>query len=88
MFNATWADSFAFTADETGLPVCLICYERLANNKKSNVPRHFQNKHAAFAQKYSDGDEWKSRFGTDMEGWSEQKSLQEVDEVSSLKYIC
>ena len=57
MFNATWADSFAFTADETGLPVCLICYEKLANNKKSNVPRHFQNKHAAFAQKYPDGDE-------------------------------
>lgn len=21
MFNATWADSFAFSADETGLPV-------------------------------------------------------------------
>ncbi|XP_059843836.1 SCAN domain-containing protein 3-like [Hypanus sabinus] len=55
----TWADSFAFSADETGLPVCLICNEKLANNKKSNVARHFQNKHAAFAQKYPDGDERK-----------------------------
>lgn len=58
-FNGTWADSFAFTADETGLPVCLICNEKLGNNKKSNVARHFQNKHAAFAQKYPDGDERK-----------------------------
>ena len=56
-FNATWADSFAFTPDETGLPVCLICGEKLANNKKSNVVRHFQNKHTAFAEKYPDGDE-------------------------------
>jgi len=58
-FNATWADSFAFTADETGLPVCLICNQKLTNNKKSNVARHFQNKHAAFAQKYPNGDERK-----------------------------
>ncbi|XP_059819303.1 general transcription factor II-I repeat domain-containing protein 2-like [Hypanus sabinus] len=58
-FNDTWTDSFAFTVDETGLPVCLICNEKLANNKKSNVARHFQNKHAAFAQKYPDGDERK-----------------------------
>ena len=42
--------------------VCLICYEKLANNKKSNVPRNFQNKHAAFAQKYPDGDERKKPF--------------------------
>ena len=58
-FNATWADSFAFTTDETGLPVCLICNEKLANHKKSNVARHFQNKRAAFAQKYPNGDERK-----------------------------
>ncbi|KAI5088835.1 general transcription factor II-I repeat domain-containing protein 2-like, partial [Silurus meridionalis] len=48
-----------FTVDQTGLSVCLICNEKLANNKKSNVARHFQNKHAAFAQKYPDGDERK-----------------------------
>lgn len=40
-----------------GLPVCLICGEKFANNEKSNVARHFQNKHTAFAEKYPDGDE-------------------------------
>ena len=45
MFNATWADSDAFTPDETVLPVRLMCGEKLANNKKSNVARHVQNKH-------------------------------------------
>ncbi|XP_066471497.1 protein FAM200C-like isoform X2 [Tiliqua scincoides] len=58
-FNAAWADSFGFTADKTGLPVCLICGAKLANNKKSNVERHFQNKHIAFAEKYPDGEERK-----------------------------
>uniref|UniRef100_A0A3B4C9Y8 HAT C-terminal dimerisation domain-containing protein n=1 Tax=Pygocentrus nattereri TaxID=42514 RepID=A0A3B4C9Y8_PYGNA len=58
-FNDTWADSFAFTSDESGLPVCLICGEILANNKRSNVARHFQNKHRAFAEKYPEGElEW------------------------------
>ena len=50
-FNASWKDLFAFTADKTGLSVCLICAEKLANNKKSNLKRHFQNKHTAFAEK-------------------------------------
>lgn len=59
--NTTWADSFAFIADETGLPVCLRCKEKLANNKKSNVARHFQNKHAAFTQRDLDGDERKKK---------------------------
>ena len=54
-FNASWTNSFAFIVDKTGLPVCLICSEKLANNKKSNVERHFQNKHLSFVQKYSDG---------------------------------
>lgn len=29
--NATWVDSFAFTADETLSAVCLICSDKLAN---------------------------------------------------------
>ncbi|KAM9717454.1 general transcription factor II-I repeat domain-containing protein 2A-like isoform 1-T1 [Menidia menidia] len=58
-FNATWTDHFAFTADETGSPVCLICGERLANNKKSNVERHFENKHSVFAKRYPEGEERK-----------------------------
>ena len=56
MFNATWGDSFAFTGDETGLPVCLICNEKLANNKKS---KDISRINTAFAQKYLEGDERK-----------------------------
>lgn len=37
----------------------LICNEKLANKKKSNVARLFHNKFAAFPQKYSDGVERK-----------------------------
>lgn len=40
------------------MPVCLICGEKLANNKKSNVERHFQTK-KAFAEIYPAGDERK-----------------------------
>ena len=59
IFNDSWADSFAFSSDEGSLPVCLICGEKLANNKRSNVARHFHNKHTAFAEKYPEGEERK-----------------------------
>ena len=50
--NLTWCtDSFAFTASNTDLLVCLACGEKVANNKKSNVERHFLNKHNAFVKK-------------------------------------
>jgi len=36
-FNSSWTDAFAFTASSTGLPVCLICDEKLANNKNQTL---------------------------------------------------
>ena len=58
-FNSAWTYLFAFTANDAGLPVCLICGEKISNNKKCNIERHFQNKHLAFAEKYSTEDERK-----------------------------
>ena len=37
----------------------MLCNEKLANNKKSNVERHFLNKHNVFAEKYPAGDQRK-----------------------------
>ena len=51
-FNDVWPDSFAFTSDESGLPVCLICGEELANNKRSNVARHFNTSQKTIAYTY------------------------------------
>ncbi|XP_060788258.1 general transcription factor II-I repeat domain-containing protein 2-like [Neoarius graeffei] len=48
-FKEEWTDAFAFIANAEGLPACLICNEKLSNNKKSNLERHFQLKHAKFA---------------------------------------
>lgn len=59
-FNSSWTESFAFIANAEGLPACLLCNEKLSNNKKSNVERHFQGKHATFAAKYPVGSERKS----------------------------
>ncbi len=50
---------FAFRANAAGLPVCLICGKKYANNQKCNIERHFQKKHTAFAEKYPAGDERK-----------------------------
>lgn len=58
-FNNAWPDEFAFITDQSGLPVCLLCGEKLANNKRSNVASHFQNKHTAFAGKYPEGEDRK-----------------------------
>lgn len=67
----------------------LICGENLANNKKSNVERHFQTKHTAFAEKYPSGEKKKKNsFGTAVESLSEQKYFEEVGEIYKLKYFC
>ena len=47
MFSATWAESYVFNPDKTGLPVRLICGEKMGRNNKSNVARYVRNKHTA-----------------------------------------
>ncbi|GLV33228.1 hypothetical protein CBL_08396 [Carabus blaptoides fortunei] len=59
VFNKEWTESFAFIQDLDGRPTCHICHEKLANNKKSNLERHFSIKHTTFAKKYPAGDERK-----------------------------
>ncbi|CAL1273061.1 unnamed protein product [Larinioides sclopetarius] len=55
-FNWVWTESFAFIYNTDGLPTCLICYEKLAHNKKSNLERNFTTRHIQFARKYPTGD--------------------------------
>ncbi|GBN05242.1 hypothetical protein AVEN_57670-1 [Araneus ventricosus] len=55
-FNQDWTESFAFICNTDGLPTCLICHEKLAHNKKSNLERHFTTKHIQLAGKYPTGD--------------------------------
>ncbi|GBN43754.1 General transcription factor II-I repeat domain-containing protein 2 [Araneus ventricosus] len=55
-FNQNWTESFAFICNTDGLPTCLICHDKLAHNKKSNLERHFTTKHTEFAGKYPTGD--------------------------------
>ncbi|GBM18250.1 hypothetical protein AVEN_39014-1 [Araneus ventricosus] len=55
-FNQDWTESFGFIFNTDVLPTCLICHEKLAHNKKSNLERHFTTKHTQFAGKYPTGD--------------------------------
>ncbi|GFX62248.1 uncharacterized protein TNCV_3306221 [Trichonephila clavipes] len=55
-FSVEWAENFAFIQNLNGLPTCLICKEKFAHNKKSNLERHFTMKHASFSTKYPPGD--------------------------------
>ncbi|GBN03283.1 hypothetical protein AVEN_120185-1 [Araneus ventricosus] len=55
-FNQDWMESFAFICNADGLPTCLICHEKLAHSKKSNLERHFTTKHTQFAGKYPTAD--------------------------------
>ncbi|GBL87146.1 hypothetical protein AVEN_171016-1 [Araneus ventricosus] len=53
-FNQDWTESFAFICNTDGLPTCLLCHEKLAHNKKSNLERHFTTKHTQFADESCD----------------------------------
>lgn len=55
-FHQDWTESFAFICNTDGLPTCLICHEKLAHNKKSNLERHFNTKHTQFSSRYPIGD--------------------------------
>ncbi|GBM58663.1 SCAN domain-containing protein 3 [Araneus ventricosus] len=55
-FSQDWTESFAFICNTHDLPTCLICHEKLAHNKKSNLERHFTTKHTHFTGKYPTGD--------------------------------
>ncbi|KAM6983489.1 general transcription factor II-I repeat domain-containing protein 2B [Tautogolabrus adspersus] len=54
-FQDEWTEEFAFV-ERSGSAVCLICNEKIASMKQSNVKRHFDTRHATFASKYPAGD--------------------------------
>lgn len=36
-FNKEWTDLYAFVRNQDGRSTCLICQDKLANNKKPNI---------------------------------------------------
>lgn len=39
-FKEEWTESFTFIANVKGLPACLLCSEKMSNNKKGQLERH------------------------------------------------
>uniref|UniRef100_A0A3B5B0A8 Uncharacterized protein n=1 Tax=Stegastes partitus TaxID=144197 RepID=A0A3B5B0A8_9TELE len=54
-FQDDWTEEFAFV-ERAGSAVGLICNDKIALMKRSNVKRHFNTHHANFASKYPAGD--------------------------------
>ena len=71
-FKEEWTETFIANAE--GLPACLICNEKLSNNKKSNLERHFQLKHAKFAAEHPVGTERKSAIAVLVEKLEDRKN--------------
>lgn len=55
-FKVKLTKTFTFIQNLNDLPTCLICQEKMAHNKKSNLERHFTTKHVSFSTKYPVGD--------------------------------
>jgi len=56
-FQDEWTDLYAVFKNSHGLPTCLICNEKFNQNKKSNLDRHFNRKHASFKNTYASASE-------------------------------
>lgn len=54
-FQQEWTEEFAFV-ERAGSAVCLICNDKIASMKQSNIKRHFDTRHTTFASKYPAGD--------------------------------
>lgn len=53
-FQKEWTEEFAFV-ERAGNAVCLICNDKIASMKRSNIKRHFDTRHTTFAAKYPEG---------------------------------
>ncbi|XP_029469398.1 general transcription factor II-I repeat domain-containing protein 2A-like [Rhinatrema bivittatum] len=53
-FQQEWTEEFAFV-ERAGSAVCLICNDKIASMKRSNIKRHFDTHHTTFASKYPAG---------------------------------
>ncbi|XP_068101524.1 protein FAM200C-like [Hyperolius riggenbachi] len=54
-FQPEWTEEFAFM-ERAGSAVCLLCNDKIASMKRSNLQRHFETRHTTFASKYPVGD--------------------------------
>uniref|UniRef100_A0A8C8DXT2 HAT C-terminal dimerisation domain-containing protein n=1 Tax=Oryzias sinensis TaxID=183150 RepID=A0A8C8DXT2_9TELE len=54
-FQQDWTEEFAFV-ERASSAVCLICNDKIASMKRSNIKRHFDTRDAAFASKYPAGE--------------------------------
>ncbi|XP_028666004.1 general transcription factor II-I repeat domain-containing protein 2-like [Erpetoichthys calabaricus] len=56
-FQQEWTEEFAFVERAgSASAVCLICNDKIASMKRSNIKRHFDTRHTTFALKYPAGD--------------------------------
>ncbi|XP_076387293.1 general transcription factor II-I repeat domain-containing protein 2A-like [Megachile rotundata] len=86
-FNRDWTNSFAFICNSDGLPNCLICHEKLAHNKKSNLERHFTTKHTQFASKYPAGEERKKAVDELQKQKQQSSSMLSMSKIASYVHL-
>lgn len=80
-YKLEWEDTFPVHKNAKGHPTCLLCHEEFAQNKKSNLERHFSRKHPSFMSKYPEGEARKraivdlmkkqSQVGSSFTSWKE-----------------
>uniref|UniRef100_A0A3Q3ALR4 SPIN-DOC-like zinc-finger domain-containing protein n=1 Tax=Kryptolebias marmoratus TaxID=37003 RepID=A0A3Q3ALR4_KRYMA len=81
-FQDEWTEEFAFV-ERAGSAVCLICNDKIASMKRSNVKRHFDTRHATFASKYPAGDSRKKHLRV----WTRQGDYNSASFAGSLAIV-
>uniref|UniRef100_A0A3B4XJK6 HAT C-terminal dimerisation domain-containing protein n=1 Tax=Seriola lalandi dorsalis TaxID=1841481 RepID=A0A3B4XJK6_SERLL len=66
--------------------VCLICNDKIASMKRSNVKRHFDTRHATFASKYPAGDSRK-KAQQQLRVWTRQGDYNSASFAGSLAIV-
>uniref|UniRef100_A0A8C5H083 HAT C-terminal dimerisation domain-containing protein n=1 Tax=Gouania willdenowi TaxID=441366 RepID=A0A8C5H083_GOUWI len=84
-FQDEWTEKFAFV-ERAGSAVCLICNDKIALMKRSNVKRHFETRHATFASKYPAGDSRK-KAQQQLRLWTRQGDYNSASFAGSLAIV-
>uniref|UniRef100_A0A3B3Y521 SPIN-DOC-like zinc-finger domain-containing protein n=1 Tax=Poecilia mexicana TaxID=48701 RepID=A0A3B3Y521_9TELE len=84
-FQDEWTEEFAFV-ERAGSAVCLMCNDKIASMKRSNVKRHFDTRHATFASKYPAGDSRK-KAQQQLHVWTRQGDYNSASFAGSLAIV-
>uniref|UniRef100_A0A671VCZ0 SPIN-DOC-like zinc-finger domain-containing protein n=1 Tax=Sparus aurata TaxID=8175 RepID=A0A671VCZ0_SPAAU len=85
-FQQEWTEKFAFV-ERAGSAVCLICNDKIASMKRSNIKRHFDTRQTTFVSKYPAGGQQEETGQQQLRVWTQQGDWNSASFAGALAIV-